>query len=120
MRWRCYPRSAIGPRVQARGPRSSGDGALGVRVCGPRTTPRVSLREVFAVPRYAQKVLLSGLVALAAVALGACGRSEHVMRSVSGPGRSGVNPQVVSGCPTLNGNTLNSADAFTLETGSVP
>ena len=73
-------------------------------------------------PRYDQKVLFLGrvaLVALAALGLGACSRSQHVMNPVSGPGRAGVNPQVVTGCPSLNGNTLNNADAFTLETGNV-
>lgn len=63
--------------------------------------------------------LRAALAIVAVMGLGACSRSQHVTDSVAGPGRSGAGTQVVAGCPTLVANTLNAADAFTVETGMV-
>src|SRR5207302_3889736 len=62
---------------------------------------------------------LGGVLAGAALVIGGCSRSGHI-DSLSGPGRHGVGPQVVAGCPTLNENTLNTADPMIVETGAVP
>ena len=66
-----------------------------------------------------QLTVLAALVLAAALGVGACSRSQHVIDDVAGPGRHGAGTQIVSGCPTLNANTLNTADGFNLETGSV-
>ena len=68
----------------------------------------------------AKKVLVLTQAALAlglALSLGACSRSQEL----NGPaaGRHGSGTQVVAGCPTLIANTLNTADAFTVESGMV-
>ena len=62
----------------------------------------------------------TALVVVAALGLGACGRSQHVTDDVAGPGRHGAGTQVVAGCPTLVANTLATADAVNIEVGSVP
>lgn len=60
-----------------------------------------------------QAVLALGL----ALSLGACSRVQDL--SSPAAGRNGAGTQVVAGCPTLVGNTLNTADAFTVESGAV-
>ena len=60
-----------------------------------------------------QAVIVLGL----ALGLGACSRVQDLSSPTAG--RSGAGEQVVAGCPTLVGNTLNTADAFTTETGAV-
>ena len=55
-----------------------------------------------------------------ALALGACGRSQHVTGDVAGPGRRGAGTQIVAGCPTLVANTLATAEAVNIESASVP
>ncbi len=70
---------------------------------------------------FSRSLSLRATLALAAVlGLGACSRTQHVTDSVSGPGRVGAGTQVVAGCPTLVANTLNTADAFSVEVGLVP
>ncbi|MEQ1833392.1 MAG: hypothetical protein ABL977_10090 [Candidatus Eisenbacteria bacterium] len=54
-----------------------------------------------------------------ALSLGACSRAQRVTEPVSGIARDGAGTQVVAGCPTLVGNTLNTADAFTVEAGMI-
>jgi len=61
----------------------------------------------------------AALVVVAALGLGACGRSQHVTDDIAGPARHGAGSQVVSGCPTLNANTVNTADVFNTESGAV-
>jgi len=61
----------------------------------------------------------AGILAAAALVIGGCSRSG-LIDTLTGPGRHGGGPQVVSGCPTLNGNTLNTADLITVESGAVP
>ena len=67
-----------------------------------------------------QFTVRAALVVVAALGLGACSRSQHVTDDIAGPGRHGAGSQVVAGCPTLNANTVNTADAFNTETGLVP
>jgi hypothetical protein len=62
---------------------------------------------------------LAGILAAAALVIGGCSRSGRI-DSLSGPGRTGIRPGVSAGCPTLNGNTLNTADQLNTESGSVP
>ena len=61
----------------------------------------------------------AALVAVAALGLGACSRSQHITDDIAGPGRHGAGTQVVAGCPTLTANTLNTADVFNTESGLV-
>ena len=56
---------------------------------------------------------------VAMLGLGACSRSQHLTDSVAGPGRSGAGTEAVVGCPTLVGNTLNTATPFSAEMGIV-
>src|SRR5262245_52870605 len=58
------------------------------------------------------------LTAALALALGACGREEH-MTAPSARYSRGIAPQIAAGCPTLTANTLNTADEFVLEVGAV-
>jgi hypothetical protein len=59
------------------------------------------------------------IVAALALGLGACGREEHVSAPGTRFSRSGSDPRIAAGCPTLTANTLNSASDFVLETGAV-
>ena len=69
-------------------------------------------------PPYAR--IAASLLALTALGIGACSRSQHVTDDIAGPGRHGAGTQVVAGCPTLTGNTVNTADAFTVQSAFVP
>ena len=63
--------------------------------------------------------IVAPLAALAiALGLGACGRAQHVAGAVTGPSRGGAGTEVVSGCPSLIANDLNSAFDMNTEVGT--
>src|SRR5437762_10415618 len=65
------------------------------------------------------RLVVPSLALTIALGLGACGRAQHVAGSLAGPGRVGVGPQIVAGCPSLIANDLNSAFNLILEQGMV-
>lgn len=66
-----------------------------------------------------QFFMRAALVAAAALGLGACSRSQHVTDDLAGPGRHHSGTEIVAGCPTLTGNTLNTANNLNVESGAV-
>lgn len=55
-----------------------------------------------------------------ALSLGACGRSQNVTESLTGPGREGAGTRVVVGCPTLLPNTAAAPSLFATDMAMVP
>ena len=66
------------------------------------------------------KLIVPLLAASALLGLGACSPLQHGTDSVTGPGRSGVHPQMIAGCPTLEANTVANPLVFNTEVAMVP
>jgi hypothetical protein len=77
---------------------------------------------VRSLPTQGRFILLAASIAALAFLLGACGRDEQGVSSLTtpmGPGHRGLRPNIAAGCPTLEQNTLNAASDFVTEVGAV-